>query len=155
MPLDLFYGCAIDHRPDDNAFIRASTDLHLRDTAGEFCCKRIVDAGLYENPIGTDAGLAAIAELRRNRPLDRQVEVGIVEDNERRIAAKLEAEPLDTVGGTPHQKRAYAGRTGKGDLAYRFIRHQLLADLRRHAGYDIDHACRNAGPLRQNAERES
>ena len=53
-----------------------------------------------------------------------------------------------------HQQRADAGRSGEGDLAHGFVGHQLLADLARHAGDDVDDTRRDAGPLRQYAKRQ-
>ena len=79
--------------PIADTLLRAGADLHLRDPAGELCRERVIDAGLHKDPVGADTGLAAIPEFRRDRPLDRQIEIGIVEHDERRIAAKLEAEP--------------------------------------------------------------
>ena len=93
---------------------------------------------MYEEAIAADAGLSTIAELRRNRPLNRQVDIGIVKDDEWCIAPKFKTELLDVVGGAFHQQRAYASRSGKRDLAHGFVGHQLIADFRRHASHDID-----------------
>jgi len=35
VPLDLFDGCTIDHRPAGDTLLRAGADLPLRDPAGE------------------------------------------------------------------------------------------------------------------------
>ena len=129
MPLDLLDGRAVDHRPNDDALLRTGANLHLRNSAGELCGKRLIDAGLHENAVGTDAGLAAIAKFRVYRPFDGEIEICVIEDDERRVPAELEAEPFDAVGGALHQQRADAGRTGEGDLAHRFVGHQLFADL--------------------------
>ena len=39
--------------------------------------------------VGADAGLPGVAELRRQRPLDGFIEVGIVKDDKRRVTAEL------------------------------------------------------------------
>jgi hypothetical protein len=43
-------------------------------------------------------GLAGVAHLRQHRALDREVEVGVVEDQERRVAAELHRDLEDLVG---------------------------------------------------------
>ena len=60
----------------------------------------VEDAGLHEDAVGADAGLARVAELRRHRARDRLLEVGVIEDDERRVAAELERQLLDGVGAT-------------------------------------------------------
>lgn len=48
--------------------------------------------------------------------MDRGVDIGIVEDNERRIAVKFEADPLKTFRTLAHQQPAALGRAGEADL---------------------------------------
>jgi hypothetical protein len=57
--------------------------------------ERVVDAALDVDPVGGDAALAAVAELGDHRRLDRDVEIGIVEDQQRRVAAQLQRQALD------------------------------------------------------------
>ena len=45
-----------------------------------------------------DADLAIVAELANHRRLSHLVDVGVGEDNKRRVATKLEAQTLDLVG---------------------------------------------------------
>jgi hypothetical protein len=72
----------------------------------------VVHAVLHQQPVGADAGLAGVAVLRGDRALDRGVEVGVVEDDERRVAAELERDLLDasartapSAGGRPRSSR--------------------------------------------------
>ena len=64
-----------------------------------------------------DADLAIVAELANHRRLSHLVDVGVGEDDQRRVAAKLEAQTLDLVGRTADQLLADLGRAGEADLA--------------------------------------
>ena len=60
--------------------------LHpLGDAAGEL----VGDRALHDEPVRRRAGLADVAELREHRAVDRLVEVGVVEHDERGVAAEL------------------------------------------------------------------
>ena len=74
----------------------------------------VVDAVLHVDAVGADAGLAHVAELRDHRALDRGIEIGVVEDDERRVAAELEADLLHRRGRLAHQQLADLGRAGEG-----------------------------------------
>ena len=50
-------------------------------------------------------------------PFDRGVEIGVVENDEGRVAAELHGELLQRPGALRHQKLADLGRTGEGELA--------------------------------------
>ena len=63
--------------------------LSLRGGGRELLGEGVVDAGLDVDPVGADAGLAGVPELAGDGALDRLVEVGVVEDDERGVAAQL------------------------------------------------------------------
>src|SRR5690606_14001818 len=86
MAIDLLDRGPVDHRADGDAGLGAGTDLQGVDAGDELRGEGVVDAGLHEDAVGAHAGLAAIAEFRRERALDGEVEVGIVEDDEGRVA---------------------------------------------------------------------
>jgi hypothetical protein len=56
----------------------------LGETPGE----GVIDAVLHQDAVGVDAGLAGVAVFGRDRALDRHLDVGVVEDDERRVAAE-------------------------------------------------------------------
>ena len=118
----------------------ARPHLHLGDAIRELGGEGIVDAVLHQDAVRADAGLAHIAELGGNRAFDRLVEIGIVENDERRIAAKFERNLLHRGRGLLHQNLAHAGRSGEGDRAHERVRGQLLADGLRIARYDVQNA---------------
>jgi hypothetical protein len=59
---------------------------------GETLGKGVIDSVLHQDAVGAHTGLAGVAVFRGDRPLDRHLDVGVVEDDERRIAAELERE---------------------------------------------------------------
>ena len=119
--------------------------------------ERVVDPVLHENPVGAHAGLPGVAELGRDRALDRQLEVGIVEHDQRRVAAELERDLLDRACALRHQLLADLGRAGEGELADDRVRRELVADDRRLARHDVEDARRQArrSPSSASASAES
>jgi hypothetical protein len=66
----------------------------LFDAAASLAHERVVDAGLGKEAVGADAGLAGIAEFRGDGALDGTIDVGVVEDDERRVAAEFHRDLL-------------------------------------------------------------
>ena len=64
----------------------------------------IVDAVLHQDAVGADAGLAGVAVFRGDRTLDRGLDIGVVEHNERRIAAELQREGRPTAPSDAHDR---------------------------------------------------
>ena len=56
----------------------------------DFCNERFVDAFLHEQARAAAADLTLIEPDRIDKALDRGIEIGVVEDDERRFAAKLQ-----------------------------------------------------------------
>src|SRR5215472_11112600 len=65
-------------------------DLHgtrgLRQPLGE----GVIDAVLHQNAVGAYAALSGVAVFRGDGTLDRHLDIGVVEDDERRVAAQFE-----------------------------------------------------------------
>ena len=101
--VDLLDGGGVDHRPDLDAGRGARPDLDRPHPRREALGEGVVHAGLHQDAVGADAGLPAVAELRGDRPFHRRVEIGIVEDDEGRIPAELEREPLHARRRLRHQ----------------------------------------------------
>ena len=80
--LDLVDRGGLDQRPLLDAGLVAGADLERLDRLGELRRERVVDAVLDVDPVGADAGLAAVAELAGDGALDRGVDVGVVEDDQ-------------------------------------------------------------------------
>ena len=73
----------------------------------------------------------------------RPGEVGVVEDDGRRLPAELERDPLDLLPAQAHDPLAGRRRAGERDLVGARVGHQVLADLAA-GGHDVDHARRDA-----------
>ena len=99
--LDLGDRLFVDQRPLVTVATQAVTDAQFGDPLGQALGEGVVDAGLHEEAVGADTGLPGIAILADQRTLDRRVEVGVVEDDERRIAAEFQRYLLDGVGSPP------------------------------------------------------
>jgi hypothetical protein len=57
------------------------------------------DVLVDEEPVGRGAGLAHVAHLGGERTLDRGVQIGVFENEERRIPAEFHRSPQHGVGG--------------------------------------------------------
>src|SRR6266571_8015665 len=78
--------------------------------------------------LGAHAGLTGVSVLGSKRPVDRRVEVGVVEDDERRVAAELHGSFLHRLRALLEQQLAHRGRAGERDLAHQWIGSDLPAD---------------------------
>ncbi len=72
----------------------------------------------------------------------RDLEIGVVEDDERIDAAQLQVGALELAAGALGDARAHRGGAGEGDAGQLRIVDQRLADLRAGAGDHVDHAGR-------------
>ena len=98
---------------------------------GELVGERVVDRVLHQQPVRAHAGLPGVAVLRHDRAFHRRIQIRIVEDDERRVAAELERQLLDRGRALRHQDLADFGRSGERQLAHDRIGGQLAADLGR------------------------
>src|SRR5690606_2026345 len=147
--LDLGDSLAIDQRTGGGAVFQAVTNLQLGHCGGQLLGERVVDAVLYVDTVGADACLAIVAVLGDDRALDRLVQVGVVEHDERGVATQFQGNLLDVLGAFFHQLATDFGRAGEGQLAYQGVAGQLAADFASAAGNHAQHASRDAGAVGQ------
>ena len=107
----------VDQRPDVDVLGEAVGDHEPRHALGEAGQEVVVDPVLDEDPVGRDAGLARVAVLAGQRAGDGGLEVGVVEDDEGRVAAELERDLLDLPCALGHEQLADLGRAGEAELA--------------------------------------
>jgi hypothetical protein len=138
--LNLFNGIHVDHRPLLDARLQPVSDLESGGFLHQLGQERIIDTRLNIHPVRTDTGLARVAELRHHRPLDRLVEIGIVEHDERRVAAQFHRHFLNSISALPDQLLAHLGGAGEGHLAHHRALHHRARDLAGRAGDDVDDA---------------
>ena len=77
------------------------------------------------------ARLAHVAHLRDHRALDGGVDVGVREDDERRVAAELHRRPQQALGGLLDELLPDLGRAGERELAQPRVGDDRLRDLAR------------------------
>ncbi len=129
----------IDQRTNIRTGNEAVADS-LRMTCGdEFFDKAFIDPVLHENAVGTNAGLAAVAEFGNHGPGHGGIDVGIIHHDERRIAAQFKRQLLDRRRTLHHQPFADLGRAGEGQHPYARIPRQSLANRHGLAGHDVKH----------------
>ena len=83
---------------------------------GEPLGELVRDRLVHVEAVGRGAGLADVAHLGEHRAVDGGVEVGVLEDEERRVAAELHRDPQQLVGGLLDSSPDL-GRAGEGQLA--------------------------------------
>ena len=94
-----------------------------------------------------DAGLAGRRENAGDHALHRFIEIGIVENDVRRLPAELERDVLDAFRAQAVDVLARAVAAGEGDLGDVAMRDQRLAHFVAESGDDVDDSRRESGPL--------
>ena len=124
---------------------KSRPDLDGFHGGGELVGELVVDRLVGIEAIGRGAGLAAVAHLRDHRALDRRVDVGIVEYQERRVATQFHGAVDDAVGRRPQQGSPDLGGAGEGQLAHQRVMQNRVNHLARAARrHDVHDARRNA-----------
>src|SRR4051812_25565511 len=91
------------------------------------------DAGL------SGAGLTVVHQARHQEVLELGVDVDVVEEDRRRLAAELERDPLDLLAADRADPLARRRRSGEADLVDAGMRNEVLARLA-GSGDDVDDA---------------
>src|SRR5579862_10055288 len=95
MLLDLRQRFGVDQRTLRDTGLGAAPDFERADLRRELPRKRVVNLLVNEEAVRANARLARVAILRDDRAVGRRIEIGIVEHDERRVAAELERDLLD------------------------------------------------------------
>ena len=111
---------------------------------------------MHDEPIRGRARLPDVAELGRDGAIDGLVEIGIVEHDERRVAAQLHRRAQHTGCGLLEQPLPDRRRTGEGQLPEPRVTDDRLGHRRRcRRGEHVDYPCRHAGILEELREIQS
>jgi hypothetical protein len=100
------------------------------------------------------AGLAGVEIAIADHALHRDIEVGVVEDDRRRLAAEFQRNALDRGRSEFRDTGAGAGRTGEGDHVDLLVRDQGFAHHRAVAGDQVEDAGRHAGGMDDLGQQE-
>jgi hypothetical protein len=115
----------------------------------ESLCKPARDlfgnALLDEDPAAGRTGLAAVLDDRVDEDGHRGVQVGIGEDQLRRLAAQFERDGTVVSGGRLRDQGAGRGGAGEGDVVDAGVRGQRRAGLGAETGDDVEDALRQPG----------
>ena len=84
--------------------------------------------------------LAGVHEAGEQRPVDRGLDVSVVEHDVRPLATQLERDFLNILGRQAHDLATHRGRAGEGDLAHVGMRRQSRSDLGTHTRHDVEDA---------------
>ena len=102
-----------------------------------------------DDPARSGAALTGGAERRPDDPVDGQVEVGVVEDDDRVLAAELEVDPLEVLRAVLHDGHARVARAGERDHGHIGMAYQPIADGAPTAVHDVDDALGDTGLVQQ------
>jgi hypothetical protein len=79
----------------------------------------------HDDPLGRHADLALVHERAEGGGLDGLVEVGVVQHEQRRLAAQLQQHGLEVLGAALGDDLAHGGRAGEVDAAHgRMVDHR-------------------------------
>ena len=137
-----------DQRAELGRRVDPGADLHRVGGRGRLLGELVGARCVDEEARVGDADLAGVEERALQDAADGGVEVGVVEDHGRRLAAELQAHPLQVAGGRADDRAPDLGRAGEGDLVDAAVLGHRLADGRA-AGDDVEDAVRDAGLLDQ------
>ena len=104
---------------------------------------------MHDHAARRRAALAGGAEGRPDDPLDREVEVGVVHDDDPVLAAELEMDVLELVGGVLRHEHARLPRAREGDHRDVGVAHEPVARLLAVAVDEVDDAVREPGLAEQ------
>ncbi len=116
-----------------------SPTLQARHHRGQRVDELVVTAFADQDAGLRDAGLAVVHQAGRFQPGHRLVDVGVVEDDRRRLAAQFQAHPLELLSAQRGDPAPDGTGTGERDLVHTGMAHQRLADVR-SAGQHRHHA---------------
>ena len=134
----------VDDRAHVDALVQRIAHPQHRELPLELLDQNLLDVLLHEQARASAADLALVEPDGVDDGVDGGVEIGRVEDNDRRLAAELERHLNAQPGGLAPEQLANSGGAGEGDL----IDARVVAEVAAHlAGSreDVDHAGRHAG----------
>jgi ParB family chromosome partitioning protein len=144
----------VDHRPEADLRARRVADRDRRRLGRERVDVRLVQRAGDEVTAGGDAGLALVVPRRPRADHRRLVEVGVVEHDQRVVAAELERHALELGAGDLGDAPADRAGAGEVDHLGAVVGNEPLADLL-VAGDDIEHPGRQPGVGQQLGDQQA
>ena len=85
----------IDQGPGSHSLVQSVARHQRCDGRRQLARKRVIHRVVYVEAIGADTGLAVVAELGHQGALHGGVQIGVVENDEGRVATQLQRNLLD------------------------------------------------------------
>src|ERR1019366_5372245 len=118
---DLVATRGIDERPELHAVVEPRAHSERTHGRGEARAELRRDATLHQETVGRGARLAAVAHLRDHGARRGALQIGVVKDDERRVATELHRAVHDAVGGLMQQTAPDLGGPGERELAHPWV----------------------------------
>ena len=157
--LDVGFDAFAMDRRDDRAHlalrIEAVADANLLRALDEPLDETIVERAFENEPRSGRADLSRVGEDAEERVVDRRLEIGVGEDDVRRLAAELERDLLQVRRRVVHDAASGLRAAGERDLVDELARGERVADDRAGSEHDVDDAGRKLELLedRRQADR--
>ena len=132
-----------DQRAKVGAFIEQIARADAAHALNDFLLKRCLNLRGDEHAGAVGAHLAGAEEVRHHGDVGREIEIRIVENNQRRFATQLHRHLFQgRARRVGHHFFAAGDAAGKGDFSDTRMFSEVLAGLRTHARQDVKHAVR-------------
>src|SRR5580704_15493656 len=134
----------VDHWSDRHRWIARITVFERLYVSNEAIDELIVDARVYDDPVRAHADLALMEETADDSRPYRMFQVGIVEDDERRVAAELQRHSLELWGLDRKRTNmsAHSRRTRERDQPGNRVRGEWITNLRDRPDDDVENTRR-------------
>ncbi len=144
----------VRERPHPSAFVEPGAHFHLARFLEEAREEAVVDLLVQIEARGRYADLAGVAELEGLQQIGGAFDVGVFEDEHRRMPAQLHRRALHVLRGERGELLADRHRSGERNLAHDRRAHQVVGDFVRHAPDDVQAPGRQARVVKDARERD-
>ncbi len=143
----------VDDRADLRALLHGIVDVQALHALHQRADEAVVDALRHDEARGRRAALAGGEEGAVGGAFHRRLQIGVVEDDQRVLAAHLQLEAAEVLGGGFRHALAGRHRAGEGDGVDVRAVEDRLADHRAGAHDEVEDALGQAGAVEDVGER--
>ena len=154
MVFDLLDRRHVDQRSLVGLARKARTHTEVASRLGQLPSELVMHPLLDEKTVRAYTSLTGIAVLGSHRTFNGRIHIGVVEDDERRVAPKFHRNLLDRPGALLKQDLAHRRGTREGKFANDGVRGQFPAHRRRRSRDHVEDAGGNPRARCEFAERE-
>ncbi len=143
--VDLLERSGVDHRADVRLRLPPGAEAQALDRCYEPRAKLVVDRAVDDDAAGRRAALAGRAERRPDDAVHGEIEVGVVHDDDAVLAAELEVDVLEPLGGRLEHRDARLARPGERHDADVRMPDDPVPHLAAEPVHEVDDAVGHAG----------